>query len=207
MNRFTKETDLLIDSIAALNGRFAPTLSKEGHLILKRLIRFSVVGPQLQILIVVAQFDPFTRPAANTLLLRLGELTEEKCLVGQLGCHIPALQLIIVLRIHVLDVRPAYFEVIGDLHLRIRPSHPEIFSTFTKLIGHANRDLVQVLIAARDRRFEEQASGQGFERIVREPHLRCRLQDDRRLIAIPHEDLDLLAVFYQTFHPADLVRP
>ncbi|RYG05512.1 MAG: hypothetical protein EON92_20865, partial [Burkholderiales bacterium] len=96
------------------------------------------------------------------------------------------------IRVVVLGCRDTDRQFVAQLESHVPAEHGELLAAPVDLVGDADGDRVELVVDARHRRAEQDLSIERLEFVVDEPGERGRFEDDRRLIAVTHQDFDLL---------------
>ncbi len=81
-----------------------------------------------------------------------------------------------------------------ELQLGISPGNPELRASLEHLVGHPDVHQIQAAVSAVDRLAEDDPAGKGFDFVIAETGHGYALDDQRRLVPVPGDDLDLLTV-------------
>src|SRR6267154_3058345 len=122
------------------------------------------------------------------------EFADEKCLHPKIENRVAAIKAVAVDGVFVPRKRAAYLDAVVDLRLRIRAVHPEAAAALFYLVGHANRNRVEIGIETRHGRLEKDLAGQWLEFVVAKAGHVYRLDHESGIVAVASQDLDLLTV-------------
>src|SRR5205807_5367627 len=145
---------------------------------------------------VVLEFETVPEAGPRTLMLCPSQLGDERSVPRHFRSNAAGKQFVRVLGIAVVDKSPANLQDLVQFYFGHSSTDPEPLSTLIHLVSNSDRHRVQIGVQRRNGRLEEQSACKRLKFIIGKSAQRFYIQNHCRLIAVPYQDLNLLAVLH-----------